>query len=460
MADAGGTVEEPRALLARDVVAFGHEVGRALSDGRIVGRAEPFAKVFPSSREVKRAVGLVAWAILEDIALDARLDDAGRLVSVTNVRRIAANLGVNKDTVAKHLARLRDHGFVLQEEGRRDDGTGRWEVCRYVLDPSACLERFTHTPTRTPNDAAGVAGALPVPLDGSALASEDGRAEPPEPAREEAVWPCPKDPDTGTHDVGRARLATVSGSTGQGGAGQGGSGQQDQRVVVQEQQPRAPARGDAREPVAALVDCGVDPVTARRLAARHGAERVRAVVGAAARGSVRDRAGWVAAALERGWQLEHGQPLTREQPDSRPGRQAAAAAEATRRRLDAAGEPSEQQRRAEGWAAWLNHELDDPALGRLVGLVMAGLPQVSARSPRVIQAHLVALAANAHTHAQAPDLPLVEAILACHTAASPIDGAERGGLPPPPARSKLHVDGADRLRRRITAKVDAHRDDS
>jgi predicted AAA+ superfamily ATPase len=41
---------------ARDVMAFGQEAGRVLSDGRIVGRAEPFAKVFPSSRAVKRAV--------------------------------------------------------------------------------------------------------------------------------------------------------------------------------------------------------------------------------------------------------------------------------------------------------------------------------------------------------------------------------------------------------------------
>ena len=36
-------------LQARDVVAFGREVGRVLSDGRIVGRAEPFAKVFAST---------------------------------------------------------------------------------------------------------------------------------------------------------------------------------------------------------------------------------------------------------------------------------------------------------------------------------------------------------------------------------------------------------------------------
>jgi hypothetical protein len=94
---------------ARDAMAFGQEVGRVLSDGRIVGRAEPFAKVFASSRAVKRAVGLAAWGVLEDIALDARLDDAGRLVAETNVRRIAANLGLNKDTVTRLLRALRNY---------------------------------------------------------------------------------------------------------------------------------------------------------------------------------------------------------------------------------------------------------------------------------------------------------------------------------------------------------------
>lgn len=93
---------------ARDVMAFGQEIGRVLSDGRIIGRAEPFAKVFPSSRGVKRAVGLVAWGVLEDVALDARLDDRGRLVAETNVRRIATNLGLSKTTVQKHLTVLRD----------------------------------------------------------------------------------------------------------------------------------------------------------------------------------------------------------------------------------------------------------------------------------------------------------------------------------------------------------------
>jgi DNA-binding transcriptional ArsR family regulator len=149
--------QESRPRRAGDVMAFGHEVGRVLSDGRVVGRAEPFAKVFPSSRVVKRAVGLAAWGVLEDIALDARLDEHGRLVADTNVRRIARNLGLNKDTVARHLRRLRGFGFVLQEEARTA-GTGQYGNCRYVLDPSACLERFTHTP-----EIAGGGAAAPCP---------------------------------------------------------------------------------------------------------------------------------------------------------------------------------------------------------------------------------------------------------------------------------------------------------
>ena len=135
-----------RASQTCDVMTFGQEFRRVLSDGRIVGRAEPFAKVFPSSRAVKKAVGLLAWGVLEDVALDAIIDEHGRLVAETTARRIAANLGLSKTTVHKHLAKLREYGFVLPEE-LRDDTTGRYEVSCYVIDPTACIERFTATPT-------------------------------------------------------------------------------------------------------------------------------------------------------------------------------------------------------------------------------------------------------------------------------------------------------------------------
>ncbi|MFP4635482.1 MAG: winged helix-turn-helix domain-containing protein, partial [Nitriliruptoraceae bacterium] len=174
---------EPEPQQARDVVAFGQEIGRALSDGRIVGRAEPFAKVFPSSRPVKRVVGVTAWVILEDIALDASLDAEGRLVAGTSVRRIAANLGLAKNTVSRHLARLREHGFVLHEEVR-EPTAGRFETARYVLDPSAALERFTVTPTV--NGVSDKGKGPDEPTDGPCPNSWDA-----------AVGTCPSFCDTG-----------------------------------------------------------------------------------------------------------------------------------------------------------------------------------------------------------------------------------------------------------------------
>ena len=190
--DASG---RPEAREARDVMAFGQEIGRVLSDGRVVGRAEPFAKVFPSSRLVNKAVGLAAWGVLEDIALDAALDARGRLVAETNVRRIAENLGLNKDTVTKYLRRLREYGFVLQEE-TRDDSSGRYDTSRYVLDPSACVERFTVTPSR--RETAG-------------------------------IQPCPNTSDT-------VPAAPVSEGTGHGGTGHGGFGHLQRGVVVPSQE--------------------------------------------------------------------------------------------------------------------------------------------------------------------------------------------------------------------------------
>jgi DNA-binding transcriptional MocR family regulator len=80
---------------------------------------------------------------------EATIDERGRLVADRSVRETAANLGLNKTTVARHLARLRDRGFVLDEEAR-DHTSRRWDTSRYVLDPSACVEQFTDTPPAEP----------------------------------------------------------------------------------------------------------------------------------------------------------------------------------------------------------------------------------------------------------------------------------------------------------------------
>jgi DNA-binding transcriptional ArsR family regulator len=94
--------------------------------------------------------------VLEDLALD----ENGRLVAETNTRQVAANLELHKDTVPRHLRRLREYGVVLKEESRTVI-SGRYEVYRYVLDPSACIERFTHTPSaRRASDSEGSLGPV------------------------------------------------------------------------------------------------------------------------------------------------------------------------------------------------------------------------------------------------------------------------------------------------------------
>jgi hypothetical protein len=133
-------------LRARDAATFGHEIGRALSHGQIIGRAEPLPKMFAFSRQVKRAVGPV-HGDLGDVALNAHLDTTQRLADTAiNARRTAANLTRNQATAARYLAQLRDLR-IRHSRGKRPQPLGPGRACRCILDLSACLERFTHTLT-------------------------------------------------------------------------------------------------------------------------------------------------------------------------------------------------------------------------------------------------------------------------------------------------------------------------
>ena len=384
---------------ARDVMAFGQEIGRVLSDGRVVGRAEPFAKVFPSSRLVKRAVGLAAWAVLEDIALDATLDTQGRLVAETNVRRIADNLGLNKDTVTKYLRRLRDYGFVLQEE-TRDDGSGRYETCRYVLDPSACVERFTHTPSK--RDAV-------------------------------AFEPCPKVSDT-------VAAEPVSEDTGHGDTGHGGFGhlQEDLVVAFQEQQQQQTARDADPQLRQRLLDLGVAPAVADDVLAEHASERVREVLDAVTAQSVRSPAGWVVKALRDGWDVRQHvaeQRRARER-EQRAADEAAAA-------LEAADVAREQQRRADRWAAAVSAALDDDALLHALRHVTTSLPGLERRSVPIARAQLITWAVAAHE--ASPDRRLDQALAAALADASGPVALSSGDLPPPPAATAGPADLSARI---------------
>lgn len=100
-------------------------------------------------------MGPTAWAVLEDVALDASLDDAGRLVSTTSSRRIADNLGMTAGTAARSLGRLRALGLVSYT--RHDGAAGRFGLSAYVLGPVPGLDVVD------PADTPAIAGPRPVP---------------------------------------------------------------------------------------------------------------------------------------------------------------------------------------------------------------------------------------------------------------------------------------------------------
>jgi hypothetical protein len=69
--------------------------------------------------------------VLEELALDARRDDAGDMVAATSARRVAEHLGLTPGAVARALARLRAAGLVIH--ARQPGPAGRFGLSAYVL---------------------------------------------------------------------------------------------------------------------------------------------------------------------------------------------------------------------------------------------------------------------------------------------------------------------------------------
>jgi predicted transcriptional regulator len=89
--------------------------------------------VLPCSRVTSRAVGPLAWVVLEELALRAQA--SGEAAIATSVRALSSDLGVGKDTVAQALGRLVDRGLVRCQAQRR---AGRYAGSAYELDLEAC----------------------------------------------------------------------------------------------------------------------------------------------------------------------------------------------------------------------------------------------------------------------------------------------------------------------------------
>ena len=62
----------------------------------------------------RRRVRPLAWTTFEELCLGAEVDADGRLSALVGVRELAARLGVNKDTAARAVGVLTQHGVVLR----------------------------------------------------------------------------------------------------------------------------------------------------------------------------------------------------------------------------------------------------------------------------------------------------------------------------------------------------------
>jgi DNA-binding transcriptional MocR family regulator len=136
----------------------------------------------PDCRALRLRLRALEWVVLEDVALDAVLDPAGRSVAATSARRVAANLGVDPGTVAKALTHLRADGLI--EHSRSQGADGRFGLSAYLLAPIPGID-LTEPTTVRPH-------------------TERPRVE--KPPTEKAPMPAPSKPTSKTRNAPTAQL--------------------------------------------------------------------------------------------------------------------------------------------------------------------------------------------------------------------------------------------------------------
>jgi hypothetical protein len=100
---------------------------------------------------VVRRVGPTSWTVLTALAIEAQ-PAGGELTVRASVRSLAANLGLNKDTVARALLRLRREHLVVPVGNRFEPSMYRLtipaDVIRFTADtPREPSRRHRHSPT-------------------------------------------------------------------------------------------------------------------------------------------------------------------------------------------------------------------------------------------------------------------------------------------------------------------------
>ena len=88
-------------------------------------------EVDTASLAARRELGVVAWSVLELLAL-AGSDEGGTWVAVTNSRDLGTRLGIGKDRAAVALGVLRSAGLVVAHTSR-DAASSRFAAGRYEV---------------------------------------------------------------------------------------------------------------------------------------------------------------------------------------------------------------------------------------------------------------------------------------------------------------------------------------
>jgi DNA-binding transcriptional ArsR family regulator len=121
-------------------------------------------------RECLRAVGPVAWVLLEELSFRAPETTDDLCVVASNIAELSEAIGVGRDATARALTRLRDVG-LLRVETVRDDG-GHFASNRYVF------ERIGQVVVRTSANAGVSARASTVRREPVAGETRNGTARP------------------------------------------------------------------------------------------------------------------------------------------------------------------------------------------------------------------------------------------------------------------------------------------
>jgi DNA-binding transcriptional MocR family regulator len=87
--------------------------------------------ITPTARTLRRSVGLTAWAVLEELLLDAE-STGTEYTTKASTRAIAQRLGISKDTAATALRRLASIGLVRRQD-RRDAARGIFARSVYIV---------------------------------------------------------------------------------------------------------------------------------------------------------------------------------------------------------------------------------------------------------------------------------------------------------------------------------------